>query len=60
MLQNYITVALRNLAKHRLYSFNNIAGLAVALACAMLIMLFVRDELSFDKFMPDHERLYRA
>lgn len=60
MLQNYITVALRNLAKHRLYSFINIAGLAVALACAMLIMLFVRDELSFDKYMPEHERIYRA
>jgi len=60
MLQNYVTVALRNLAKHKLYSFINIAGLAVALACAMLIMLFVRDELSFDKYMPDHERIYRA
>ncbi|MCC6917819.1 MAG: ABC transporter permease [Alphaproteobacteria bacterium] len=60
MLQNYVTVALRNLAKHKLYSFINIAGLAVALASALLIMLFVRDELSFDKQMPDHERLYRA
>ena len=60
MFQNYVVVALRNLAKHRLYSFINIAGLAVALASAILIMLFVRDELSWDKWIPGQNNLYRA
>ena len=44
MFRNYLTVALRNILRHRLYSAINIAGLAVGLACAILIMLFVRDE----------------
>ena len=60
MFQNYVVTALRNLAKHRLYSFINIAGLAVALASAILIMLFVRDELSWDKWVPGQEGLYRV
>jgi len=60
MLQNYLTVALRNIANHKLYSFINIAGLAVALACAILIMLFVRDDLSYDKGVPGQEDLYRV
>lgn len=60
MLQNYLTVALRNIGKHKLYSFINIAGLAVALACAILIMLFVRDELSYDRATPSAENIYRG
>lgn len=60
MFQNYLTVALRNIANHKLYSFINIAGLAVALACAILIMLFVRDDLSFDKNVPGYQDMYRV
>lgn len=60
MFQNYLTVALRNIGKHKLYSFINIAGLAVALACAILIMLFVRDEISYDKVTRGAENIYRA
>lgn len=60
MLKNYLTVALRNVAQQRLYSFINIAGLAVALACAILIILFVRDELSFDEGIAGRENLYRV
>lgn len=60
MFRNYLTVALRNIANHKLYSFINIAGLAVALACAILIMLFVRDDLSYDKDVPGHESIFRA
>jgi putative ABC transport system permease protein len=59
MFRNYLTVALRNIVRHKLYSFINIAGLAVGLACVIFIMLFVRDELSYDKWMPDSGNLYR-
>ena len=60
MFRNYLVTALRNLARHKLYSFINIAGLAVGLACAILIMLFVRDELSYDKWIPGAENLWRV
>lgn len=46
MLKNYIKVAVRNLFKDRAYSFINIGGLAVGLSCTVLILLWVRDELS--------------
>ena len=60
MFRNYLTIALRNIVRHKLYSFINIAGLAVGLACAILIALFVRDELSYDKWIPGSENLYRV
>jgi putative ABC transport system permease protein len=60
LLRNYLTVALRYLFRHRLFSFINIAGLAVGLACAILILLFVRDELSYDRWIPGSENLWRV
>ena len=59
MFRNYLITALRNIARHKLYSFINIAGLAVGLACAIFIILFVRDEISYDKWIPGSENLYR-
>jgi putative ABC transport system permease protein len=59
MFRNYLTIALRNLIRHKLYSFINIAGLAVGLACVLFIILFARDELSYDKWLPDSGNLYR-
>jgi putative ABC transport system permease protein len=60
MFRHYLTTAFRNFAKHRLYSFINVAGLAVGLACAIFIVLFLRDELSYDRWIPDGENLYRV
>ncbi|HYC05846.1 MAG TPA: ABC transporter permease [Azospirillaceae bacterium] len=60
MLGNYLTVAFRNLVKHRLYSAINIFGLAIGLAAAILILLFVRNELSYDGFHPNADRVYQA
>ncbi len=60
MFRNYLVTALRNLVRHKLHSFINIAGLAVGLACAILIILFMRDELSYDKWLPDAGNLYRV
>jgi putative ABC transport system permease protein len=60
MFRNYLVTALRNIARHKLYSFINIAGLALGLACVVFIILFIRDELSFDKWVPDSGNLYRV
>ncbi len=60
MFRNYLVTALRNIARHRLYSFINIFGLALGLACVIFIALFIRDELSFDQWVPDSGNLYRV
>src|SRR6516162_7673866 len=59
MIGNYLIVALRNLARHKLYSFINVAGLTVGLTCAIFIILFVRDQLSYDRWIPGTDNLYR-
>jgi putative ABC transport system permease protein len=58
MFGNYLAVALRNLIRNRLYAGVTIAGLAVGFAAALLIGLYVRDELTYDRFIPGHERVY--
>lgn len=60
MLRNYIKVALRSLQRNKLTSFINIAGLALAMACSLLILLFVRDELSYDRHHRHADRIYRV
>ncbi len=60
MLKNYLKIALRNLLRQKLYAFINIFGLALGVACCLLILLFVEHEWSFDKFHAKAERLYRA
>ncbi len=59
MLKNYLKIALRNLLRHKGYSFINIAGLAVGITCCLLILLFVQDELSYDRYHEKAERIYR-
>jgi putative ABC transport system permease protein len=59
MLKNYFTVALRNLQRHKGYSFINILGLSIGLACCITIFLFVRDELRYDTFHAKADRIYR-
>ena len=60
MFRNYLVTALRNFARHKLYSFINIAGLTVGLTCVIFIVLLLRDELSYDKWIPGTENLYRV
>ncbi|MBA2561676.1 MAG: ABC transporter permease [Chitinophagaceae bacterium] len=60
MIKNYLKIAFRNLMKNKVLSFINIFGLASGIACALLIILFIKDELSFDKFNKDPERIYRV
>lgn len=59
MLKNYLITALRNLLRHKLYSFINIGGLSLGLAACLMIFLFVQSELSYDKWLPGHENIYR-
>src|SRR5665213_720723 len=59
MFKNYFKVAFRNLRRNKIYSFINIAGLGIGLACAMLILLYVKDEVSFDKFHKNVNHIYR-
>lgn len=60
MLKNYLKVALRNLWRYKGYSAINIFGLAIGLATCLLILLFVADELSYDKFNKKADRIYRV
>jgi ABC-type antimicrobial peptide transport system permease subunit len=59
MLKNFIKVAVRNLWKYKGYSFLNIFGLAMGMACSLLILLWIRDEGSIDNFHANGARLYR-
>lgn len=60
MWRHYLAMAARGIARHRLYSLINIAGLAVGLTCVIFIILFVRDELSFDTWIPGTGNVYRV
>jgi len=51
MIKNYFKTAFRNLLHNKVYSLINIAGLSLGLCCAMLIILYVKDEVSYDRLM---------
>jgi putative ABC transport system permease protein len=59
VLRYYLVTAARGLIRHKLYSFINVAGLSIALAAAILITLYVRDQLSYDAWIPGTSALYR-
>lgn len=59
MLKNYLTIALRNLLRHKMFSFINILGLAIGMAACLLIMQYVSFELSYDSFHQNGDRIYR-
>lgn len=59
MFKNYFKIAFRNLQRNKIFSIINIAGLALGLACAMLIILYVKDELSYDRFHKNVTNIYR-
>ncbi len=60
MLKNYIKIAIRSLIKNKVYSFINLAGLSIGLACVLVIVSYVYLELSFDKFHKNHQDIYRV
>jgi len=60
MIKNYLKIAWRNLRRNRLYSFINIGGLAVGMAVSFMLMIYVYNEFSFDKFNTNADRLYKV
>ena len=60
MIRNYLKVALRAITRNKLSSFINIFGLALAMACSLLIFIFVQDELSYDRYNANADRIYRV
>ena len=65
MFRNYLLISLRNIIRHKIYSFINIAGLVVGLACCIFIFLYLRFlylrlELSYDTYHPDSDRIFRV
>ena len=59
MLKNYLKIALRFMLRQRGFSIINIAGLTIGITCSLLIILYIQDELSYDKFHVDAERIHR-
>ena len=59
MWRNYLTVGTRALAKNRTYAFINVFGLAIGMAACLMILLFVRYEMSYDKWLPNSENVYQ-
>ena len=60
MLKNYFKIAFRNLIRKKVFSFINIFGLAIGMACTILILLWVQDELSYDNFNKNGDNIYRV
>ena len=60
MFKNYIKVALRNTIRHKGYSFINIAGLAIGMACCVILYLYIQNELSYDRFHKNADQIYRV
>jgi putative ABC transport system permease protein len=59
MLKNYFKIAFRNIIRHKAFAMLNISGLAIGMACSILILLWVQNELSYDKFHANAGELYR-
>jgi putative ABC transport system permease protein len=60
MFKNYLKIAIRNLSRQKVFSTINIIGLAIGLACGILLSLWIFDEISFDKFHKNRENIYRV
>ena len=60
MIKNYFKIAFRNLVKNKFYTSINIIGLAVGIATCLLILLYVLDELSYDRYNTKANRIYRV
>jgi len=60
MLRNYLLITIRNLIKNPIYSLINIVGLSIGIICCTLILLWVHDETSFDKFLNNYNRLHQV
>jgi len=60
MIKNYLKIALRNIGRNKVSSFINIAGLAIGIACVIFILFYVQDELRYDRFFKQADRIYQV
>ena len=60
MFKHYCIIAFRNLYKNKTYSIINVCGLAIGIACSILVFLYVQDELSYDSFHNNVDRIFRV
>src|SRR5690348_3287893 len=60
MFRNYFTVAFRNLWRNKIFSLINVTGLSLGLACCILILLYTKDEVSYDRFQAKKDQLFRV
>jgi ABC-type antimicrobial peptide transport system permease subunit len=60
MILNYLKISIRNLSRFKTFSIINVSGLSIGLACTILILLWVRDEMSFDKFHENMDNIYHV
>lgn len=60
MFKNYLKIAFRNFIKQKIYSVITIFGLTIGIACCLLILFYVKHELSYDKFYPNADKIYRV
>jgi putative ABC transport system permease protein len=60
MFKNYLKVAFRNILKHKFFATINIIGLVIGMTCCLLIFVYIKDELSYDRFHANTEQLYRV
>ena len=60
MFKNYLKIALRSLIKQKVYTFINVVGLSVGIASCLLIVMFVMNEFSYDKFHSKADRIYKV
>ncbi len=59
MFKNYLKIAMRNIFRNKVFSFINVSGLAIGMACCVLILLFVQDEMTYDRYHKKSDRIYR-
>ncbi|MEM9822845.1 MAG: ABC transporter permease, partial [Bacteroidota bacterium] len=59
MLKNFFSIALRQMKRNKIFSVINILGLAIGMACCLMILMYVQDELAYDKFHEKGDRIYR-
>jgi putative ABC transport system permease protein len=60
MFKSYLKIAWRNIWRNKAFSITNLSGLTIGMTCTMLILLWVQDELNWDKFHPDHQNIYQV
>ncbi len=60
MIKNYFKIAWRNLFRNKGFSLTNLLGLTIGMTCAILILLWVKDELTYDKFHKNHDNIYHV